>query len=73
MAVNYEYVFVCIDLDTNMCIGIETTTDATQGELPGMVQVPTYDEGYVFKYYNWDDEKFYYDAEYTQEYVSPLL
>lgn len=71
MALNYEYAFVEIDPDTNMCIGVYTGT--TPPSEPNFVLVPVYDEGYGFKYYNWDDGKFYYDAEYTQEYISPLI
>ena len=71
MAINYAYIFACIDLDTNMCIGMETTTDATQGELAEWVEIPVYDEEYLFKYYingNW-----YEDAEGTIPWTSSLL
>ena len=72
MAVNYAYVFVCIDLDTNMCIGIETTTNPNHGDgHPELIQVPVYDEEYLFKYYingNW-----YEDAEGTIPWTSSLL
>lgn len=74
MAVNYAYNYAEIDPDTNMCIGVMTgTVDNMHEADPNLVPIPVYDEEYGFKYYNWDDGKFYYDAEYTQEYISPLL
>lgn len=72
MAVNYYYNYAQIDLATNMCIGIQSTTSDC-GDVPDLVEIPVYDEEYCFKYYNWDNGKFYYDPEYTQEYISPLL
>lgn len=77
MAVNYNYHFVEIDNATNMCIGVMNTSNPNMGG-PTMigttyVEVPVYDEEFAFKYYNWDDGKFYYDPEYTQEYISPLM
>lgn len=77
MAINFSYHFAEIDNSTNMCIGVMNTSDP---DIEGpthvgttYVAIPVYDEEYILKYYNWDDEKFYYDPEYTQEYVSPLL
>lgn len=72
MAVNYYYNFAEIDPATNMCIGVySTTSDDSSNE--NWVAIPVYDEEYAFKYYNWDNQKFYYDPEYTQEYISPLM
>ena len=71
MAINYAYNYAEIDLETNMCIGVHTMT--TEADAPNAVAIPVYDEEYCFKYYNWDDGKFYYDPEYTEEYISPLL
>ncbi len=71
MAVNYYYVFVEIDPDTNMCIGIETTTYEHQDNDPAYVRVPVYDEEYLFKYYingNW-----YEDEEGTIPWQSSLI
>jgi len=67
MAVNYEYNYAEIDPETNMCIGVYTGT--IPSENPYWVEVPYYNDEYMLKYYNWDDGKFYYDAEYTQEFV----
>lgn len=71
MSFNYAYHYAEIDPTTNMCVGVLTTSDDTFSG--NYVPIPVYDEEYCFKYYNWDDGKFYYDAAYTQEYVSPLL
>lgn len=73
MSMNYAYNFAEIDPETNMCVGFVSTSDPEQGNMPNWVEVPVNDPDYCFKYYNWDDGKFYYDPEYTQEYISPLL
>ena len=71
MAINYAYNYAEIDPTTNMCVGVYTMTSTSDN--PNFVEIPVYDEEYCFKYYNWDDGKFYYDEAYTQEYISPLL
>lgn len=71
MAVNYAYNFAQIDPETNMCIGIQTTTNPDHGNEPNMVIIPVYDEEYLFKYYingNW-----YEDPEGTIPWTSSLL
>ena len=73
MAINYAYNFAQIDPDTNMCIHVVSTSNPAQGDEPNYVEIEVFDEEYLFKYYNWDNGKFYYDEEYTQEYISPLL
>ena len=77
MSVNYAYIFAEIEDGTNMCIGVLTTTDPSTEGPTGFgsthVAISVYDEEYIMKYYNWDNEKFYYDPEYTEEYISPLL
>ena len=67
MAELYAYNYAVIDPETNMCIGIQSTTDSETGELPNMVEIPVYDEEYIFKYYI--DE----DAEGTIPWTSSLL
>lgn len=69
--INYQYNYAEIDPTDNMCVGVYTAT--CQSDNPYWVEIPVYDEEYCVKYYNWDNGKFYYDAEYTQEYISPLL
>ena len=71
MAVNYAYNFAEIDPETGLCLGVITTTDIRQGEVEGYVEIPVYDEEYIFKYYingNW-----YEDAAGTIPWTSSLL
>lgn len=71
MAVNYAYNFAEIDPETNMCIGVQSSTDPTEGDMPNRVEIPVYDEEYICKYYingNW-----YEDEEGTIPWVSSLL
>jgi hypothetical protein len=71
MAVNYAYNFAQIDTITGMCIGVMSTSDSTQGEIEGYIEIPVYDEDYICKYYingNW-----YEDAEGTIPWTSSLL
>ena len=72
MAMQYTYNYVEIDPTTNMCINFWSTS-SQQPAQENVIEVPVNDPEYLLKYYNWDDGKFYYDAEYTQEYISPLL
>ena len=72
MALNYAYHYAEIDWETNMCMGVQTTTrEMDLTENPDFVEIPVYDEEYVFKYYingNW-----YEDAEGTIPWTSSLL
>ena len=67
MAVNYAYNYAEIDPSTNMCLGVHTTSHPSDD--PNWVEIPEYNDVYIFTYYNWSDGKFYYDAEYTQELI----
>ena len=71
MAVNYAYNFAEIDPETNMCICVETTTNAEQGNLPNFVEIPVYDEEYLFKYYI--NGSWYEDEEGTIPWESSLI
>ena len=71
-SLNYAYNYAYIDLDTNMCIEVTSTTAPIEG-VDNIVEIPVNDGNYLLKYYNWDDGKFYYDAEYTSEFVSSML
>lgn len=64
----YQYCYAEIDPATNMCVAVYTCT--YQSTDPNWVEIPEYNDDYCFKYYNWDNGKFYYDAEYTQEFIS---
>lgn len=73
MAINYAYNFAEIDNATNMCIGVMTTSDPNEEGPTGYnttyVAIPVDDDNYMFKYYDFDTGKWYYDAEMTQEYI----
>ena len=71
MAQLYYYNFAEIDPETNMCIGVETTTSEAHGDLPNMVAIPVYDEEYIFKYYI--NGEWYEDAEGTIPWTSSLI
>ena len=75
MAVNYAYAYAHIDLATNMCIGLSTSSDPNaDGFTNGvemLVALPVYDDEYFLKFYingNW-----YEDAEGTIPWTSSLL
>jgi len=69
--VNYAYNFAEIDPTTGLCIGVRTTTDPTTINLPNMVEIPVYDEEYIFKYYI--NGAWYEDAAGTIPWASALL
>lgn len=76
MAINYAYNYAEVDLATNMCIGVVTTTDPDMGgyvtSVNSMyVEIPVYDEEYGFKYYI--DGNWYEDAEGTIPWTSSLI
>lgn len=56
----YAYNYAEIDPVDNMCIGIYTSTADRTGE-ENLVEIPTMDESYLFKYYI--NGKWYEDAE----------
>ena len=71
MAINYAYNFAYIDPDTNMCIEIQSTSNPAHGDIPNVIEIPVYDEEYLFKYYingNW-----YEDPEGTIPWQSSLI
>ena len=70
MAVNYAYNYAQIDPNTNMCVGVRTTTVNCTGE-PNLVEIPVYDEEYLFKYYI--DGNWYEDAAGTIPWQSSLI
>ena len=49
MALNYEYAYAEIDPETNMCIGVFSAS--CECDNPNLVQISTYNEDYIFKYY----------------------
>ena len=76
MAVNYAYNYAEVDNETNMCVGVVTTTDPDMhGQVTGIgttfYAIPVYDEEYGFKYYI--DGNWYEDPEGTIPWTSSLL
>lgn len=70
MATNYAYNYAEIDPNTNMCIGVVTTTAKNDGS-GNFVPIPVYDQEYILKYYI--NGSWYEDAEGTIPWVSTLL
>ena len=70
MAVNYYYNYAEIDPDTNMCIGIQSTSVNCDGA-ENLVRIESYIDDYVEKYYDWDSGKWYYDEAMTDEWIPP--
>lgn len=49
MAINYEYYYARIDINTGMCRGLDDTSNYILD--PAYVPIETYDMNYLFKYY----------------------
>lgn len=71
MAQNFAYVYAQIDLETGMCIGIHSYSVEAEELDEDLVEVPVYDEEYLFKYYI--DGNWYEDEEGTIPWTSSLL
>lgn len=72
MAINYAYNYAEIDLETNMCVGVQTTTrEMIMEENPTWVEIPVYDEEYIMKYYI--NGAWFEDPEGTIPWQSALL
>ena len=69
MSVNYHYNYAQID-STGLCLGVQTTTYEIVDN-PLFVEIPVYDEEYIFKYYI--NGAWYEDAEGTIPWQSALL
>lgn len=73
MAVNYAYSYAEIDNATYMCVGVVDTSDPNMAGPTGVgstyIAIDEYSDDYLFKYYNFDAEKWYYDAGMTEEFV----
>lgn len=70
MALTYAYNYAEIDPNTNMCVGVQSTTSDCTG-VPNFIEIPVYDEEYICKYYI--DGNWYEDAEGTIPWQSSLL
>ena len=69
MGANLYYKYAEIDLSTNMCVGIQTTSHDIVDD-PIFVEIDVYDQGYVFKYCI--NNKWYEDAEGTIPWTSSI-
>lgn len=70
MAVNYYYNYAVIDLNTGLCLHVQTTSVDCSSEAT-YIEIPVYDPEYLFKYYI--DGNWYEDAEGTIPWQSSLL
>ena len=70
MAVNLAYNYAVINLSTNMCVTVETTSGEVTGD-PRYVEIPVYDPEYLFKYYI--NGAWYEDAAGTIPWTSSLI
>lgn len=70
MSTNFAYNYAEIDPDTNMCIGVVSTSSPNPAS-EEFVAIPVYDEEYIDKYYI--DGNWYEDAEGTIPWTSSLL
>lgn len=72
MAELLAYNYAEIEIDTGLCIGVQTTSMQLNLErYPDFVEIPVYDEEYVDKYYI--DGNWYEDAEGTIPWTSSLI
>ena len=66
---NYQYNYAQIDMSTNMCIGVHTSSTPVDEGTPNWIEIPAYDDVFVFKYYNFDNPKWYNDSAMTDEFI----
>ena len=66
----YAYNYALIDLTDNMCIEVSTRTiEVDTVAHPEYIPIPTYNEEYICKYYSYETQKWYEDAEFTIEWI----
>ena len=70
MAVNYAYNYAVIDVNTGMCIGVQTMSEIVTDD-PRYVEIPVYDTNYMLKYYL--NGAWYEDAAGTIPWTSALV
>lgn len=71
MAINYAYNYAYLDPSTNMCIQVVTSSGNDHADMPNVVEIPVYDEEYLFKFYI--DGNWYEDPAGTIPWTSSLL
>ena len=66
----YAYNYAVIDPMDNMCIHVMTSTrEIDTVANPDYIEIPTYNENYLCKYYSYDTQKWYVDAAFTTEWI----
>jgi hypothetical protein len=69
---NYQYNYAIIERTSKMCMEVRTSShdqsDSSNDEWI-FVTIESYNEEYLFKYYNEADGKFYWDDAFTQEFI----
>ena len=59
---HYAYVYAVIDPTDNMCVEVMSTTrEVDTEEYPDYIRLDTYNEEYLFKYYDRTNGKWYED------------
>ena len=72
MATMFAFNYAEIELDTGLCIAVETTSmQLDLNRYPEMIEIPVYDEDYIDKYYL--NGSWYEDPEGTIPWTSSLL
>lgn len=71
----YYYNYAVIYRSTKLCIEVRTSTTAGEendsNDVYLIIRIPTYDDSYVFKYYDETTGKWYTDAAMTNEWTPP--
>lgn len=67
MSQQYAYKYAKID-ESGWCYEVIDTTVNHEGD-EGYIAIPTDSDDYLEKYYNVADGKWYYDAEFTNEWI----
>lgn len=70
MTLHFEYAYAEIDLETGLCIGVQSTSSPNQAS-EEFIPIPVYDEEYLMKYYI--DGNWYEDEEGLIPWESSLL
>lgn len=68
MALNFQYYYAEIILSTGLCRAVMDTTDYYDPAIyPEYIPIPEYNEGYLMKYYNQADGKWYLESTFETE------
>lgn len=66
----YYYNYAIVDRASKMCVEVRTCTyEASNTAAELYIRIPSYDDSYMFKYYDEETGKWYYDAALTQEWT----